>query len=189
MHRTFLTSQSRAQVDLSGTWDFVTDPKDRGLEEEWHDTFPVRAERVWVPGVWNTHRPYLNYEGVAWYRCRFMLPVCRGAKICFAAVAHQANVWLDGEPLGDHYGGFTPFAFVVRSPRPGSHELVVRVDNTHDNRSTVPSDRLDWFRYGAISARMFTAAWAPVSTGVTRSESTNASFCSNSTHTGREIPP
>jgi beta-glucuronidase len=151
MHRTFLTSQSRAQVDLSGTWDFVTDPKDRGLEEEWHDTFPVRAERVWVPGVWNTHRPYLNYEGVAWYRCRFMLPVCRGAKICFAAVAHQANVWLDGEPLGDHYGGFTPFAFVVRSPRPGSHELVVRVDNTHDNRSTVPSDRLDWFRYGGIS--------------------------------------
>ncbi|MHB1318493.1 MAG: glycoside hydrolase family 2 protein [Anaerolineae bacterium] len=151
MHRTFSTSRIRAQLDLSGAWDYVCDPEDLGLDEEWYATFPTDTDRLWVPGVWNTHRAYLNYEGVAWYRRAFCLPECRAAKICFAAVTQQANVWLDGEPIGAHYGGFTPFSFLVLAPRTGKHELIVRVDSTHDSRSTIPSDRLDWFRYGGIS--------------------------------------
>jgi len=150
MHRTFRTSHTRQQLDLSGVWDFTADPEDAGLEEEWYDHFPQGPARLWVPGVWNTHLPYSHYEGVGWYRCSFELPPCCGARICFAAVTHQANVWLDGEPLGDHYGGYTPFSFLVCSPRSGRHELVVRVDNTHDDCTTVPSTRLDWFRYGGI---------------------------------------
>lgn len=150
MHRTFVTSRTRVQLDLSGSWDFSTDPDDRGLAEEWYSTFPEPAAQLWVPGVWNTSRPYLNYHGPAWYRYRFDLPACRAAKLCFAAVSHQANVWLDGEPLGDHYGGYAPFGMLVKAPEPGRHELVVRVDNTHDSHSTIPSDRLDWFRYGGI---------------------------------------
>jgi beta-glucuronidase len=150
MHRTFSTSRTRAQLDLSGVWEFACDPGDVGLQDEWYATFPAATDRLWVPGVWNTTRALLNYEGVAWYRLRFDLPACRGAKICFSAVTHQANVWLDGEPIGEHYGGFTPFSLLIPAPRAGTHELVVRVDNTHDSLSTIPSDRLDWFRYGGI---------------------------------------
>ncbi|NLT72866.1 MAG: beta-galactosidase [Chloroflexi bacterium] len=151
MHRTFRTSQKREQVDLAGVWDFVQDPQDRGLLEEWYGgAFPSDPIRLWVPGVWNTHRTLLNYEGIGWYRCRFDLAPCRAARLCFASVMHQANVWLDGEPVGEHYGGYSPFSILIIAPRQGAHELVVRVDSTHDGSSTIPSDRLDWFRYGGI---------------------------------------
>ena len=39
-------------------------------------------------------------------------------------MTHQANVWLDGEPIGAHYGGFTPFSFLVLAPQAGMHELM-----------------------------------------------------------------
>jgi len=150
IHRTFETSTRRRQTGLEGIWELKPDPDDRGLAENWSLCFPPNARPTWVPGVWNTHRDLLNYEGVVWYRRRVTLNACSAALLSFAAVTHQANVWLDGEPLGEHYGGFLPFSFVIPRPQAGEHDLVVRVDNTHDMISTIPSAILDWFRYGGI---------------------------------------
>ncbi len=150
MHRTFRTSHKRPGQSLEGRWDFAPDPDDRGIAEGWYEDYPNDCYPMWVPGVWNTLRPFLNYEGPAWLRCRFVSQPCRAMLVRFAAVTHQANVWLDGEPLGEHYGGFLPFSFVALDPEPGEHELIVRVDNTHDAHYTIPSDNLDWFRYGGI---------------------------------------
>lgn len=150
MHRTFCTSRKRYSQSLEGIWDFAPDPDDRGISEGWYLRFPQERHPMWVPGVWNTLRPFLNYEGPAWLRCRFVTPACRAMLVRFSAVTHQANVWLDGEPLGEHYGGFLPFSFVAPEPQAGEHELIVRVDNTHDAHYTIPSDNLDWFRYGGI---------------------------------------
>ncbi len=150
MHRMFRTTTRRRQTSLEGIWDFVPDPADVGLGEEWYSNFPAHSAELWVPGVWNTTRQFLNYEGPAWFRKRITLEPCTAAVLHFAAVTHQANVWLDGDPLGEHYGGFLPFSFLLSHPEAGTHELVVRVDNTHDMVSTVPSANLDWFRYGGI---------------------------------------
>ena len=150
MHRTFATTTMRRQIDLQGCWDWLPDPNDAGIAEEWYRRFPARGQQVWVPGVWNTCREYLHYEGAAWYRTRFTSGPCAAAVVRFSAVTHQANVWLDGEPLGEHYGAFLPFCFPVPALESGEHELVVRVDNTHDMTSTIPSANLDWFRYGGI---------------------------------------
>lgn len=150
IHRTFETSTKRRQINLEGTWDLQLDPDDRGLAENWPLRFPSDARPTWVPGVWNTHRDLRTYEGVAWYRRRVTLNACSAALLHFAAVTHQANVWLDGEPLGEHYGGFLPFSFVIPQPQAGECELVVRVDNTPDLTSTIPSAAVDGFRYGGI---------------------------------------
>lgn len=149
-HRTFRTSTKRQSQSLQGIWELAPDPEDRGVAESWFQVFPSAPHTMWVPGVWNTVRPLLNYQGPAWLRCRFTAPACRAMAIRFAAVTHQANVWLDGEPLGEHYGSYLPFGFVAFEPSEGAHELVVRIDNTHDAVSTIPSDNLDWFRYGGI---------------------------------------
>jgi len=151
MHRAFATTTRRQQTYLDGLWDFCPDPADRGFAEEWYARFPSPARKLWVPGVWNTIPPFLYYEGPAWYRTHFSLGPCEAAVIHFGSVTHQANVWLDGEPLGEHYGGFLPFSFTVLGPKAGEHELVVRVDNTHDMTTTIPSASLDWFRYGGIT--------------------------------------
>jgi len=150
MHRAFITSQNRKLTYLDGYWDFVPDPDDRGTTDAWYNRFPDKGTRLWVPGVWNTCRCFSDYEGIGWYRKRIQLNACPAAVLNFAAVTHQANVWLDGEPLGDHYGSFLPFSFMIENPTPGSHELVVRVDNRHNMQDTIPSAKLDWFRYGGI---------------------------------------
>lgn len=151
MQRTFVTSTRRRQCDLEGAWAFQADPQDVGLTEEWYRSFPAGEVSMWMPGVWNSHRSYLNYEGVGWLRRSFVSGTCPAAVLHFGGVTHQANVWLDGEPLGEHYGGHLPFSFLLAGLEPGVHDLAVRIDNTHDMVSTIPSANLDWHRYGGIS--------------------------------------
>jgi len=151
MHRTFATTTRRKQTYLDGLWDFAPDPDDRGMSEEWYSRFPTDAASLHVPGVWNTALGLLDYEGVGWYRRRFSIGACTAAALHFAAVTQQANIWLDGEPVGEHYGGFLPFSFVIPEPAPGEHELVVRVDSTHDMTTTIPAANVDWFHNGGIA--------------------------------------
>lgn len=151
MHRTFCTTTRRKQTYLDGVWDFALDPDDLGVTEEWYCRFPATHRPIQVPGVWNTLPGMQSYEGIGWYRRRFSTSACPAVALHFAAVTQQANIWLDGEPLGEHYGGFLPFSFVIPEPTPGEHELVVRVDSTHDMVTTIPAANVDWFRYGGIT--------------------------------------
>jgi len=153
MHRTFCTSFMRRQQYLDGFWQIVQDPRDIGFDEQWHLAPPLGRE-AWVPGAWNTLQGWLHYEGVAWYSRRFAVGACEAVRITFGAVTQQANVWLDGEPVGQHYGGWLPFALLTQLA-PGEHLLVVRVDNRHDMTATIPSSHLDWFRYGGITRPVF----------------------------------
>ena len=149
MHRTFETSTARRQRTLDGQWEFATDPDDRGRDEEWYDGFPAEADRITVPAAWNVHSEYYDHEGVAWYRRRFDQPVDTAAKLTFHGVCHDASVWLDGEHLADHYGGYTPFSEVVDLAA-GEHEIVVRADSSRDERA-IPKPGTDWYPYGGIT--------------------------------------
>src|SRR5690606_26728752 len=64
---------------------------------------------------------------------------------------YAAEAWLNGEPIGRHEGGFTPFAFEVTDLlRSAGNRLVVGVDSTHTDR-TVPPPVTDWETYGGIT--------------------------------------
>lgn len=149
MHRLFRTTTLRLQTYLDGRWGFALDPESKGEKKRWFAVFPSDADKQWVPSVWNSTYGYFDYEGPAWYHKTFHVGDCTALVINFGAVLHQAKVWLDGELLGEHFGGFLPFSFVVREPAPGEHTLVVRVDNTLSS-STIPGPHLDWYRYGGL---------------------------------------
>jgi hypothetical protein len=56
-----------------------------------------------------------DYKGVAWYRRNFTVPKeWRGKRIslCFGAVDWHATVWLNGEKVGEHEGGYSEFALM-----------------------------------------------------------------------------
>ncbi|MHB1296630.1 MAG: glycoside hydrolase family 2 protein [Anaerolineae bacterium] len=150
MHRRFATSQLRRPTSLDGWWDFCTDPSDQGVSESWYNQFPDAEATLWVPGVWNTRRGFEQYAGPAWYRRRFTTGQCLAVVLRFGAITHQSNVWLDGEPVGDHYGSFLPFSFLLPRLPAGSHELVVRVDNATDMAGTVTPPGISGRRYGGI---------------------------------------
>jgi beta-galactosidase/beta-glucuronidase len=126
----------RTSISLSGGWQFVVDPNGRGEAEGWTNPgFDTSAwETVRVPHTWSVMPDYADYEGLAWYQHTFIVPdVARDAhlRLHFEAVFYLAKVWLNGEYLGEHEGGYTPFEFdVTGSARPGEENtLTVQVDN------------------------------------------------------------
>jgi hypothetical protein len=113
-----------------------------------------RSELLEVPGDWNSQDPkLLYYEGTLWYQTRFQLEEHPGVRrfVHFGAANYHAMVWLDGEPLGEHEGGFTPFAFELPGAgAAGEHVLTVKVDNTR-RREAVPTVSTDWWNYGGLT--------------------------------------
>ena len=77
-----------------------------GVQEGWHK--PGVGERSWfwitdlVP--WDNHG-YRTYDGYGWYRQRFQSPSFpKNGKVylAFGAVAHGAEVYLNGTKVGSH---------------------------------------------------------------------------------------
>ncbi|WP_426454734.1 sugar-binding domain-containing protein [Paenibacillus sp. S-38] len=104
---------------------------------------------MYVPACWNNELNLFDYEGVAWYRTTIRLEDTQHVRLVFHAVLGHSDVYLDGQHLGYHFGGYTPFEFVIPSLAAGVHELVVRTDSTLD-RLTIPTEHVDWFHYGGI---------------------------------------
>lgn len=147
MLRSFDEHIVRKTHSLNGTWRFQADPEDCGEANGWTTALPS-ASSVTVPSVWNTQMDLLEYEGAAWYEKRFYT-VGGCLRFCFEAVITAADVWLDGEKLGNHYGGFCQFDFIVPDVTPGYHTLTVRADNRFDEAS-IPQVSVDWYHYGGI---------------------------------------
>ena len=107
-----------------------------------------------VPGDWNTQRPeLLYYEGSVWYRRKFNFAGSAGQRVFlrFGAVNYRSDVYLNGQKLGTHIGGFTPFTFEVTDRlKKGANSLVVKVDNKR-SKDAVPTLATDWWNYGGIT--------------------------------------
>jgi hypothetical protein len=131
----------RLQISLDGSWHFFPDPQQRLSLESLASAEAPRA--IQVPGPWQAQFDDLrDYSGVAWYRRAFdartelgasnAQPAARGPQswfIHFGAVDYHATVWLNGQLLGEHEGGYLPFELDATPAlrQDGPNELVVRV--------------------------------------------------------------
>lgn len=145
--RIFTEHCIRQTQDLSGVWNFAPDYDDVGELQNWQKSLPMKEKFV-VPSVWNNETGYLQYEGAGWYERKFYT---KGGtlRFWFGAVQTQADVWLDGDKLGEHYGGFCEFSFIKLGVKEGWHTLTVRADNRFDEDS-IPQKSVDWWHYGGI---------------------------------------
>lgn len=114
-----------------------------------------RAEKFRVPGDWSHQRPELSYyEGLFWYWRRFDYQPSQDSQrlvLSFEGSNYATTVYVNGEKVGDHLGGFTPFEFDVTSLiRPGENEICVAVDNTRAP-DRVPGMTTDWWNYGGLT--------------------------------------
>lgn len=157
---------ARQTTSLNGTWQIIVDPFDNGKSAKFfRDDKPKdKSDRVEysfdaspsvnVPGDWNTQREQLLfYEGPVWYRRQFDYHKRGGKRVLvyFGAVNYQASVYLNGEKLGDHEGGFTPFNFEATPLlKDGSNDLIVEVNNAR-RPDAVPALKFDWWNYGGIT--------------------------------------
>src|SRR5271165_3210666 len=155
----------RTTVSLDGAWRAIVDPFDNGKAGFFRDEKPKdKSERVEysfdaspvlnVPGDWNTQREQLLfYEGPVWYRRDFNHHKRANTRlfVYFAAANYRASVFLNGEKLGEHEGGFTPCDFEATSQvREGENFLIVEVNNMR-RADGVPALKFDWWNYGGLT--------------------------------------
>ena len=147
---------------LSGEWCFSIDKDGDGEKLGWMN--PDYDDSSWttvqVPHTWNIIPDFSDYEGLAWYRRTFMAPPeSQNAhlRLRFEAAFYLARIWLNGQYLGQHEGGYSPFEFDVTSIAKSGEEnvLAVQVDNLRaTNRIPVvirPDWSFDWWNYGGIT--------------------------------------
>lgn len=168
--------ESRNRETLNGLWQAIVDPLENGYYNHRYqpkdDGYFKNAKmqspsdlieydfdsdiELMVPGDWNTQQDKLYYyEGTVWYKRSFDYATTgvsnRQVYLYFEAVNYEAKVYLNGEYLGSHVGGFTPFQFeVTKLLKPKDNYLVVKVDNKR-KREAVPTVNTDWWNYGGIT--------------------------------------
>ncbi len=165
---TLVTLAGRSVLSLDGAWRMTLDLFDEGLRQRWFaldETPPSQwavprdyeieaGEAVPVPSCWNVLKPEWTYfEGGAWYTRWFDAePVGADERVLlsFGAANYAALVFLDGEHVGGHRGGSTPFTVDVTDRlKPGRNRLQVFVENRR-RPDRVPMHHIDWFNYGGL---------------------------------------
>lgn len=167
--------ESRDKHTLDGLWQIIIDPLENGYYDHQYGLRDKKAffknrkptspsdlveydfdsdYQLTVPGDWNTQMEKLYYyEGTIWYKRSFNHKKVSGTKeiLYFEAVNYHAIVYLNGEKIGEHEGGFTPFQFIVSEQlQDGENVLIVKVDNTR-KKEAIPTLNMDWWNYGGIT--------------------------------------
>ncbi len=145
----------RQTVSLNGQWTVVFDDQNTGKEQRYYEKFPSGGKAINVPGVWEEIRP--GYDGVGWYKTKFEAPAgfeSKTVRLHFGAVNYYSEVYLNGERIGDHESGYTPFEFdISKLLKSGTNDLVVRVINPPKRRY------IEGFRTGAPLSQSDIPTW------------------------------
>lgn len=117
-------------VDLNGEWEFAFDGKETGMKNGFHKGKELPLT-IRVPYAYNTPASGLNVKtdyAEVWYKKTFdyALPLNRRLLVNFDGADYFADVWLNGEHIGSHEGGYTRFTFdLTHALKPTGNELVV----------------------------------------------------------------
>ena len=137
-------------INLQGEWDFSFDEQDIGLDEGWWRRFPPAPLRITVPfppespasGIGN-QKPH----PVVWYRRRIAPPPMTPGHhlvLHIGACDYSASVWCNGQLVGTHEGGHTPFSCNLEPAwRDDELEIVIRASDDPKD-VTQPRGKQDW---------------------------------------------
>jgi len=156
----------RTTISLDGTWNAIVDPMGTGVGGAMCKNAKAKDSRdlveydfdtagtLKVPGDWNTQRDNLMlYEGSVWYERSFSYKMREHTRVFayFGAANYRASVCVNGEKVGEHQGGFTPFNFeITGNLHDGANFIVVEV-NDQRAANGVPGPSTDFWNYGGLT--------------------------------------
>ena len=148
--------ESRAVFPINRNWRFRPSKVEGAHLPDFNDS---AFEKVVIPHT-NVKLPWHSfddkeYQFISTYRRRFQYPeAARGRRVFadFEGAMTASTVWINGVPLGEYKGGFTPFSFEL-TPHlrvNGENVLVVQVDSTE--RADIPpfGHDIDYMTFGGI---------------------------------------
>ncbi|MCG7338072.1 beta-glucuronidase [Staphylococcus sp. ACRSN] len=136
-----VVNEKRQITDLNGIWKFKLEHDDDPI----HIEQPLDTELVMaVPGSYNdqgVNAEIRNHVGNVWYERTIFIPeILQNERIVlrFGSATHKATVYLDGQVIVSHQGGFLPFEVELdHGIQTGQHRLSVCVNNILDE-TTLP---------------------------------------------------
>lgn len=155
---------------LNGEWKFLVDQLDMGdkgsmmrggiggnrtaqpmelIEYEFSE-----SDTLTVPGDWNSEDEELKwYRGVVWYSRTFDFEPYQETRaiLYFGGAYFRKDIYLNGQYLASHKGGFTPFNLdITEFVQSGQNVITVKVDSRSDSES-IPTEYNDWKNYGGLT--------------------------------------
>jgi len=131
----------RETKDLSGLWAFRADKNNEGHEKGWYKSKLKDTIIMPVPASYNdivTETSIRDHIGDVWYERTFYIPVSWEDKrivIRVGSATHHAVMWVNGQEIARHKGGFLPFEADITD--------LIRVGD--ENRVTIAVNNiLDW---------------------------------------------
>ncbi|WP_066310542.1 beta-glucuronidase [Bacillus sp. FJAT-29814] len=131
-----IATDSRVVLELSGVWKFMMD--DEVKEIDVNQPLPT-GESMAVPASFNDQavsQEIRKHSGYVWYETEFTIAkALRDERLVlrFGSATHEAWVYVNGEFVVHHKGGFMPFeAEINKFLIPGANRLTVRVSNLLD---------------------------------------------------------
>ena len=126
----------RAQWEnLNGVWDFAFDSLDVGIKEGWQKGDQSFTQQIMVPFPWGSKLSQVNDDAdIGWYKKMIKVPSKWSNERLFLIIGAsdwETHVWLDGQLLGSHKGGYVPFEFDLSDYLKYDQDqaLVIRVDD------------------------------------------------------------
>lgn len=149
-----LPAGARVRTSINEGWRFAPGDHAEAADSGFDD---ARWQAVDLPHTWNAgdafdkRKPYRR--GAGWYRRPLDLShVAPGQRVFlyFEGANQVADVYLNGQHVGRHVGGYTAFAFDVSAQvrRDGPNVLAVRVDNSH--HPDIPPLDADYTFHGGL---------------------------------------
>lgn len=132
------------EVQLSGTWNFLKDPKNQTV-------FPnenAAWQRVSLPHTWNAQDPFDDvpgyYRGAGWYKMVIKAQADWQGKelyLQFDGANQETQVFVNGKKAGSHIGGYSrfiiPITALINSEPSALQTIAVKVNNRF-NRDIAP---------------------------------------------------
>ena len=153
---------------LNGPWQFEIDYGDSGLERGLYNA-PTLAGEIIVPFCPESALSgvgHVDLMHVVWYRREVDIPAAwsgRSVLLHFGAVDYDATVWVNGQEVGRHRGGYTPFTCDLSDVAAPGETAVLTVLARDDNRQIRPRGKQSdtYGNHGCLYTRT-TGIWQTV---------------------------
>ena len=113
-------------MNLNGLWNYAITPKEaQTFTAEGKILVPFAVESA-LSGVGRM----VGDDNLLWYEREFTVPSSWKGKdviLHFGAVDWETDVWVNGEYVGEHKGGFDPFSFNITSHLKNSGKQTLRI--------------------------------------------------------------
>lgn len=133
----------RSIISLNEDWKFMKADSEGAEKEEFDDT---AWEDVMVPHCWNAEDGADGggnyYRGTGWYRRRLLWDESWNGKkayLEFEGVCLEADVYVNGNHVGNHKGGYTLFRYdITPYLKKGENIIAVKANNRKGGGEQIP---------------------------------------------------